>query len=151
MCLCDSLTQQVTLALYCLSHEFKFPIEAECYKSSYLDSAYFSKYTSCLSKKKTKKTLIHTNFLKKIPFFLDFGLEILFMFFSSLGWASLVVQMVKNLPAKQETRVWSLCGEDALEKGMATSFSIPAWKIPWTEGIGALQSMGLQNQTWLND
>ena len=52
MCLCDSLTQQVTLALYCLSHEFKFRIEAECYKSSYLDSAYFSKYTSCLSKKK---------------------------------------------------------------------------------------------------
>ena len=41
--------------------------------------------------------------------------------------------MVKNLPAMQETLVQSLCWEDTLEKGMATHFSILAWRIPWTE------------------
>ena len=50
--------------------------------------------------------------------------------------------MVKNLPAMQETQVQSLSLEDALEKGMATDSSIPAWKIPWTEKSGGLQSMG---------
>ena len=52
--------------------------------------------------------------------------------------------MVKNLPAMQETWVRSLGGEDALEKGMATHSSIPAWKIPWTEEPGGLQSTVLQ-------
>ena len=52
--------------------------------------------------------------------------------------------MVKNLPAMQETRVQSLDGEEPLEKGMASHSSIPAWKIPWTEEPGGLQSMGLQ-------
>ena len=52
--------------------------------------------------------------------------------------------MVKNLPAVQETWVWSLGGEDPLENGMATHSSIPAWEIPQTEGPGELQSMGLQ-------
>ena len=47
--------------------------------------------------------------------------------------ASLVAQMVKNLPAMQETRVWSLGWEDPLEKGMATHSSILAWGIPYTE------------------
>ena len=46
--------------------------------------------------------------------------------------ASLVTQMVKNLPAMQETQVRFLSREDPLEKGMATHFSILAWKIPWT-------------------
>ena len=46
---------------------------------------------------------------------------------------SLVAQMVKNLPAVQETRVQSLGWEDALEKGMATPSSILSWRIPWTE------------------
>ena len=45
--------------------------------------------------------------------------------------ASLVAQMVKNLPAMQETQVQSLGWEDFLEKGMATHSSIPAWRIPW--------------------
>ena len=44
----------------------------------------------------------------------------------------------------EETRVWSLGGEDPLEKGMATHSSILAWRIPWTEGPGGLQSVGLQ-------
>ena len=54
--------------------------------------------------------------------------------------------MVKNLPAIQETRLQFLDQEDPLEKGMATHFSILAWKIPWTEEPGGLQSMGLQKK-----
>ena len=53
--------------------------------------------------------------------------------------ASLVAQMVKNLPIIQETQVWSLGQEDFLEKGMATHSSILAWRIPWTEEPGGLQ------------
>ena len=52
--------------------------------------------------------------------------------------------MVKNLPAMQETWVRSLGWEDPLEKGKVTHFSIFAWRIPWTEEPGKLQSMGLQ-------
>ena len=55
--------------------------------------------------------------------------------------ASLVAQMVKNLPVVQETWVRFLSWEDPLEKEMATHSSIPAWKIPWTEELGGLQSM----------
>ena len=58
--------------------------------------------------------------------------------------ASLVAQLVKNLPAMQETQVRSLGGEDPLEKEMATHSSILSWKIPWTEEPGRLQSMGSQ-------
>ena len=59
-------------------------------------------------------------------------------------WASLVAQMVKRLPTMQETRVRSLGQEDPLEKEMATHSSILAWRIPWTEEPGRLQSMGSQ-------
>ena len=58
--------------------------------------------------------------------------------------ASLVVQMEKNLPGMQETQVQSLGQEEPLEKGMATHSSILAWRIPWTEEPGWLQSMGSQ-------
>ena len=58
--------------------------------------------------------------------------------------ASLVAHVVKNLPAMQETQVPSLGREDPLEKGMATHTSIVAWRIPWTEEPGGLQSMGSQ-------
>ena len=57
--------------------------------------------------------------------------------------SSLVAQMVKNLPEMQETWVHSLGREDPLEKGMATHSSILAWRIPWTEEPGKLQSMGV--------
>ena len=57
--------------------------------------------------------------------------------------ASLVAQMVKNLPVVQETWIQSLGWKDPLEKGMATHSSILAWRIPWTEDPGRLQSMGL--------
>ena len=53
-------------------------------------------------------------------------------------------QSVKNLPAIQKTWVWSLGQEDPLEKGMETHSSILAWRIPWTEEPGGLQSMGSQ-------
>ena len=52
--------------------------------------------------------------------------------------------MVKRLPAMQQTRVQSLGQEGLLEKEMATHSRILAWKIPWTEEPGRLQSMGLQ-------
>ena len=56
----------------------------------------------------------------------------------------LVAQSVKKLPAMQETMIQSLGWEDPQEKGMATHSSILAWRIPWTEEPGALQSMGSQ-------
>ena len=52
--------------------------------------------------------------------------------------------MVKNLPAMRESHVGPLGQEDPLEKGMATHSSIFAWRIPWTEEPGGLQSMGSQ-------
>ena len=62
----------------------------------------------------------------------------------TVKWASLVDQLVKNLPAVWETWVPSLSWEDPLKEGMATHSSIVVWKIPWTEGPGRLQSMGSQ-------
>ena len=58
-----------------------------------------------------------------------------------------MAQMVKNLPAIQETQVPSLGQEDPLEKGMATHSSILAWRIQWTEVLGGLQFMESQSQT----
>ena len=58
-----------------------------------------------------------------------------------------VAQMVKNPPAVQEIWVQSLGQEDPLGKGMATHSSMLAWRIPWAEEPGGLQSMGSQSQT----
>ena len=55
--------------------------------------------------------------------------------------------MVKNLPAMQETRVQFLGGEDPLKKEMVAHSNILAWRIPWTEEAGRLQSLGSQSQT----
>ena len=57
---------------------------------------------------------------------------------------SLVADIIKNLPVMQETQISPLRWEDPLEKGMATHSSILAWKTPWTEETGGLQSTGLQ-------
>ena len=57
---------------------------------------------------------------------------------------SLVAQMVKRLPAVRETRVLSLGWDEPLEKEMATHSSTLAWKVPWTEEPGMLQSIGTQ-------
>ena len=62
-----------------------------------------------------------------------------------------MAQMVKRLPTMQETWVQFLGWKDLLEKKMATHSSILAWKIPWTEEPGRLQSMGSQSQTWPRD
>ena len=59
--------------------------------------------------------------------------------------ASLVAQRIKRLPAMRETQVPSLGWEDPLEKEMATHSSILAWRIPWTEEPGRLQSTGSQS------
>ena len=67
-----------------------------------------------------------------------------YMSSTHVSWASLIVQLVKNLPAVQETWVWSLEMEDPLEREMATHSSILAWRMLWTEEAGRLQSMGLQ-------
>ena len=56
----------------------------------------------------------------------------------------LVAQMIKNLPAMQETQVRVLGWEGPLEKGMETHSSILAWIIPWTKGPGGLPSLGLK-------
>ena len=60
------------------------------------------------------------------------------------GWASLVAQRVKSLPAMRETQVQSSGQVDPLEKEMTTHSSTPAWKIPWTEESGRLPSVGSQ-------
>ena len=65
--------------------------------------------------------------------------------------ASLVAQMVQNLPAMQETQVQSLDWEDPLEKEVATHSSIVAWRIPWTEEPGGLQSKVSQSWTQLSN
>ena len=56
----------------------------------------------------------------------------------------MVAQLIKNVPKMQETPIQFLGQEDPLEKGMATHSNILAWRIPWTEELGRLQSMGLQ-------
>ena len=63
------------------------------------------------------------------------------------SWASLVAQIIKNLPASQEVRVQSLGWEDPLEKKMATHSNILAWRVPWTEEPGGRQSLGSQSRT----
>ena len=70
-----------------------------------------------------------------------------------INWASQLAQWVKNLPTMQEmqeTWVWSLGQEDPLQLKVATQSSILAWKIPWTEEPGRLQSTGSQSWTWLS-
>ena len=67
-------------------------------------------------------------------------------------WVSLVAQAGKNLPTMKEIWVWSPGGEDTLEKEMVTQSSILAWRIPWTEGPGRLQPMGVaKSQTQFSD
>ena len=62
----------------------------------------------------------------------------------TLLWASLIAQSVKNLSAMQETWVRYLGQEDPLEEGMVTHSSFLAWRIPWAEKLGSLQSIRLQ-------
>ena len=63
----------------------------------------------------------------------------------------MVAQTINNSPTMQETWVRSVGWEDPLEKGTATYSSILAWRIPWTEEPGGLQSVGSQSWTQLDD
>ena len=74
----------------------------------------------------------------------NLGFEFELRHLNEKDWASLMAQMVKNLPAIQETGFDSWIGKIPLEKGMATHSSILAWRMPWTEEPRRLQSMGLQ-------
>ena len=67
----------------------------------------------------------------------------IYLHFMIIYGASLVAQTVKNLPTMRETQVPSLGREDPLEKVMATHSTILAWRIPWTEESGGLQSHGV--------
>ena len=67
------------------------------------------------------------------------------------NWASLVDQTVKNPPALQDTWVWSPSQEDPLEEEIVTDSNTLAWRTPWTEEPGGLQSMVSQSQAWLRD
>ena len=82
-------------------------------------------------------------------FYLQSTLKTVWFAASSRSLASPVAQLVKNLPAMQETLVPSLGQEDRLEKEMATHSSILAWEIPWTEEPGRLKAMGSQ-KSWYN-
>ena len=74
----------------------------------------------------------------------EYEKEYIYIYIETHSLTSLVVQMVKRLPIMRETWVQSLGQEDPLEKEMATHSSTLAWKIPWTEEPGRLQSMGSQ-------
>ena len=82
--------------------------------------------------------------MKDHCFFYQRQLCIILLTLPPLQGPSLVAQMVKNVNAMQETLARSPCQEDPLEKGMATHTSILAWKTPWTEEPGRLQSKGSQ-------
>ena len=80
---------------------------------------------------------------KSVPFSLP-PLVYTCLWVFKISQASLMAWMMKNLPVLQETEVRSLGQEDPLEKGMASHSSILAWRTPWTEEPGGLQSTGLQ-------
>ena len=80
----------------------------------------------------------------KLKYYSMVWLSLSLIWVLSIPRTSLVAQMTKRLPAMQETWVQSLGQEDLLEKEMATHSSILAWKIPWMEEPGGMQSMGSQ-------
>ena len=102
---------------------------------------------------KKEMTRGNQSFQKLIPFLYFLGLLIYLLLYIGMNteshggqqsWASLVAQRVKRLPTLRETRVRSLGREDPLEKEMVTHSSILAWRIPWMEKPGRLQSTGSQ-------
>ena len=137
----NSYNKSLSIDIYIL-----FPWRTLIYKLCFLQEIYFKCNDIVRLKVKewkryiiqmSKKTILISDILKLIPNKI-----------TKEHLASLVAQMVKNLPAKHETWVWSLNWEDPLEKEMATHSSILAWRIPWTKKPGGLQSMGSQSQTW---
>ena len=95
-------------------------------------------YLYSLAQPLVSYTVVMTNKLSYLSVLL------FFMCLPNYEGASLIAQSVKSLPAVQDTQVQFLGQEDPLEKEMATHSSIFAWRIPWTEEPGGLQSMGSQ-------
>ena len=93
--------------------------------------------------------MMDTWLLKPKTYFCNIAPNFNLCIFNNKLWASLVAQLVRNLPAIEETLIRSLGWEDSLEKGMATHSSILAWRIPRTEEPGRLQSIVSQSQTEL--
>ena len=106
----------------------------------YPTSAYFSSFFDCSFHSFQLFWAFICSSISFSLFCLQAMLLIFFVEFSSLTFprASLVAQLVKNLPAVQETQVWFLGREDPLEKEMATHSGILAWRISWTEEPGGL-------------
>ena len=116
----------------------KLPCEAHPQKSiGSIDYKEFTKSTLLLLDRKKRKRGYHVPRRKTL---LDVWCLTLYL----PSWASLEAPMVMNLPAVRETWVQPMGWEDPLEEGMATCSSILAWRIPWTEEPGGLQSIGLQ-------
>ena len=87
-------------------------------------------------------------FILRTVWFFSLGIYKIYL----CAWCSgILAQMVKHMPAMQETQFQSLSWEDPLEKEIVTHSSILAWKIPWTEKPGRLHSMGSWSRTWLSD
>ena len=114
----SSLLHAVCVSLRVKTLSFHFPVLCECIEKG---ASCFA-YEGC--------TCNHTKWFKRF--------ETMGNCEPQCSWASLVAQMVKNLPAMRETRVPSLGWEGPLEEGMAAHSSILAWRIPWTEGPGGL-------------
>ena len=95
-------------------------------------------FTQLFTKVPSSSLRVSKNCVANTSWSLNFGLLLI------KCWTSLVAQRVKWLPSMQETWVWSLGGEDPLEKEMATHSSILAWKTPWMEKPDGLQSMESQ-------
>ena len=104
-----------------------------------------SSYAMCMFTFLRWNIVNNYNSLCNCQFFIFMYMCLIF-FGTRLVGASLVAQTVRNMPAIQETRVWSLRSEDSLEKGMATHSGILAWRIPCTEEPVGLQSIGSQRE-----
>ena len=116
--------------------------------SSFLNTSYWWRYPSPIEYSWILVVYLLTLYVEVYFLVLYFVLlvyvSVFMLMLYCFNWVSLVAQMVKNPPAMQKTWVQSLSWEDPLEKGMATHFSILAWRIPKIEEPGGLQSMGLQ-------
>ena len=88
----------------------------------------------------THLCLLYASFVLNFIFFV----KVTSLLIIGVHWGFPCGSVVKNLPAIQETQVWSLGREDPLEKGMAAHASLLSWRIPWTEETDGLQSTGSQ-------
>ena len=128
-----------------VSHEPKNIVQSLTHLISLIQNYYSEWWENCI--------FLHTQWELKLVCLSMFVVRIgvcvhsadgLICLYVSMAWASLVAQRLKRLPPVWETRVRSLGWEDPLEKEMVTHSSILAWRIPWTEKPGRLQSTGSQ-------